>query len=232
MAVTMLLAVTAIAALSPALLVRLAALGTTLVTAILLFYLAYQGRFLSRAVDCALFPAAVLLCSLAAHALRSLVGRRRLAAVLLLLLCLGGTAIHARMTLRLLSDRPDQISATREADLEAYALAHPDQLILRTPNLLRDTRLMPDVSNGIPANIMIWGDWNCRTPSWYLQLEKLGFDGRHFTAGDFLRDNLLFVTEQEAPPEELMQYLREGTGTAVRYELADIQGELRFFRFE
>lgn len=218
--------------LSDSFLTRLAALGSVALAAAMLCYLAFQGRFLSRAADCALFPAAVLLCVLAARAAGSpLSAKKKAFAVCIAVICFACTLLHAGMTRDLLSDRPDYVSASREATLEAYALDHPDKLLLRTPNLLRDTRLFPDVSSGTPTNIMIWGDWNCRTPSWYDQLEKLGFDGRHFTAADFLKENLLFVTEQTAPPAELLAYIHEFTGLDVTYELTDTSGDLHFFRF-
>ena len=217
---------------SDSVLTRLAALGSIALAAAMLCYLAFQGRFLSRAADCALFPAAVLLCVLAARAAGSPASAKKKAlAVCIAVICCACTLLHAGMTSDLLSDRPDFVSASREATLEEYALAHPHKLLLRTPNLLRDTRLFPDVSSGTPTNIMIWGDWNCRTPSWYDQLEKLGFDGRHFTAADFLNENLLFVTEQSAPPAELLAYIHEFTGLDVTYELTDTSGDLHFFRF-
>jgi len=215
-------------------LLPLASIGTICLALLMLMYLAFQGRFLSRAADCALFPAAVLLCTLAVSASEKLTHasvQRKITAIVLAALCAVCTVFHAGATLDVLSDRPDQISATREADLEVYALAHPDKLILRTPNLLRDTRLLPDVSAGIPTNIMIWGDWNCRTPSWYAQLENLGFDAHHFTAADFLSENLLFVTEKDQPPMELLTYISEAVARTVTAELTDTKGELRFFAF-
>lgn len=213
----------------------LAASAALLLTFAMLFYLAFQGRFLARAADCALLPAAALLLALLLCALPDLAaagGGRRVAVLALCALCLITGGFHAYATKKVLSDRPDTVSATREADLEAHALANPDTLFLRTPNLLRDTRLFPDVSAGIPANILIWGDWNCRTPSWYRQLEKLGFDGRHFTASSFLKEELRFVTADETPPQALLVYLSEQLGREITPVLTDERGELRFFAFE
>ena len=156
---------------------------------------------------------------------------RRAVALALCAACLCLSGLHALQTKDLLDDRPDVISATREADLEAYALEHPDQLILRTPDLLRDTRLLPDVSEGMPVNLMIWGDWYCRTPSWYNQLAAFGIDGRTFTAADWLRPNLLFATNEAQPPQALLTYLTEGCGRAITAAQVGSRGELRFFQF-
>lgn len=218
--------------------------------AAMLLYLGYGGRFLGRAADCALMPCAAVLCCLTALSLSGL--RRKTAgspegrspsnkprqpgtlrhgmALALCGLCLCAGGLNLYQTRQVLNDRPDVVSATRETDLEAFALSEPTKLILRTPDLLRDTRLMPDVSGGLPANIMIWGDWYCRTPSWYRQLEVFGFDGYRFTAADFLRDNLLFVTAEAEPPTALLRYLEEGCG-AVEFSLYGQQGDLYFFRF-
>lgn len=204
-------------------------------TGLMLLYLAYQGRFLARAADCALFPAAAVLCCWAAllsgNAAEAGQGRRVAALALCGFVAVLG-AVNGWETAHTLRAKPDVVSATRESDLETYALQNPDKLILRTPDLLRDTRLLPDVSAGIPGNIMIWGDWYCRTPSWYHQLEVYGFDGRHFTAVDFLKDDLLFATEADAPPEALLTYISEGAGRAVTAVRQGSAGEINFFSFQ
>ena len=139
----------------------------------MLVYLAWQGRFLGRAVDCALVPAAAVTACLAMAGWPAASRQRaRTAALCLCALLLLPAGMQLKQTLYTLTRRPDIVSPTREADLEAYALENPDRLIVRTPDLLRDTRLFPDVSAGVPDNTMIWGDWLCRTPGWNAQLER------------------------------------------------------------
>ena len=179
--------------------VRLTALAALGLFATMLVYLAWKGRFLARAVDCAL-----------------------------LLLPAG---MQLKQTLYTLTRRPDIVSPTREADLETYALENPDRLIVRTPDLLRDTRLFPDVSAGVPDNTMIWGDWLCRTPSWNAQLVRFGFDPESFTATDFLSEAILFVTADDEPPRALMDYISHGAGRPVTAQLVATRGDLRFFAF-
>lgn len=156
---------------------------------------------------------------------------RRVLALSLCALCVATVGAHALLTLRALSGAQDSVSLQRESELERYALAHPDTLLARTPNLLRDTRLLPDVSAGVPQNIVIWGDWYCRSPSWNAQLGRFGFDAERFAATDWLADNLLFATVDDSPPEALAAYIAEGAGAPVRAEKADEYGTLRFFRF-
>ncbi len=205
-------------------------------TAAMLVYLPFQGRLLSRGVDCAFFPAGAFLFSISASRMdfrltKNLRPQRRLLC-LLCVLCLcfaAGSSVH---TYRQLQARPDKISATRQAALETYGLAHPNQLVLYAPNLLRDTRLFPDVSGGIPQNLMLWGDWYCRTPSWKAQLTAYGMDIETFSAKDFLRDNLVYVSAEETPFSDLMTYLAEGVGRPVRPERIHQADGLSFFQFK
>ena len=225
---------------------RATALCALLGALLMIFYLGWRGRVLGRAVECALFPAIaipaqLMLCNTgsvlrravaqAAPAFQPLPLWRRVAAGLLAIGLLSVSAVYTRTTVGLLRAHPDSVSQQREDDLEHYALSHPDTLIMRTPDLLRDTRLLPTAPDGVPGNIILWGDWYCRTPNWYAQLEKYGFDGRHFTPADYLRDTLRFASEGEVP-EALLTYLSEGLETPVRAVLTDTCGTLNFYRFE
>ena len=102
---------------------------------------------------------------------------------------------------------------------------------MRTPDLLRDTRLFPDVSAGIPDNTLIWGDWLCRTPGWNAQLARFGFDPEGFAAADFLSEAILFVTADDEPPQALVDYISHGAGRPVTAQLVAARGDLRFFAF-
>ena len=211
---------------------RLTALAALGLFAAMLFYLAWRGRFLGRAVDCALLPAAAVAACLAMVGLPLASRRRTRTAVLCLCaLLLLPAGMQLKQTLHTLTRRPDIVSPTREADLEAYALEHPDRLIVRTPDLLRDTRLFPDVSAGIPDNTLIWGDWLCRTPGWNAQLARFGFDPEGFAAADFLSEAILFATADDEPPQALVDYISHGAGRPVTAQLVAARGDLRFFAF-
>lgn len=213
-------------------LVRLVVLVALGLFAAMLVYLAWKGRFLGRAVDCALLPAAAVTACLAIGGVPGASRQRaRIAALCVCALMLLPVGMQLKQTLYTLTRRPDIASPTREADLEAYALENPDCLIVRTPDLLRDTRLFPDVSAGVPTNTMIWGDWLCRTPGWNAQLARFGFDPTGFTAADFLSDAILFVTADDEPPQALMDYISHGVGRPIIAQLVGTRGELRFFAF-
>ena len=127
---------------------------------VMIVYLCWRGRVLFRGLDTVFFPCAAVLLGLAVQC------RSKAAAIALCIAMLFTVGADAYLTLDVLREKPDWTSQQREAELEAFALKNPDKLIVRTPNLLRDTRLFPDVSSGLPVNTAIWGDWYCRMPGW------------------------------------------------------------------
>lgn len=211
----------------------LLSLASVLATAFLLYYLAKRGRLLSRAVDSVLIPCAAFNLGLALHGWNGEFrrGLRRAAAVALAALTAVTVLGGARLTYQTLTLAEDFVSPRREADLETWALQHPDLLVVRTPNLLRDTRLFPDVSGGIPENTIFWGDWLCRTPNWNRQLGLFGFDAENFTAKDWLKDNIVLAALSVSDTEDLCAYLTEAAGKPVAAEETGAYGTLRFYRF-
>ena len=199
----------------------------------LLFYLAARGRLLSRAVDSVLIPCAALNLGFVLYGWKGDVRRRalRVTSIVLSVLVAAAALGNLYLTYQAIDTTPDYVSAQREADLEAYALENPELLVVRTPNLLRDTRLLPDVSSGTPGNIIIWGDWLCRTPSWYNQLALFGFDAKNFTASDWLQDNIVFAALSVEDTEDLRAYIAEAIGAPIAAEEAGAYGKLRFYRF-
>ncbi|MEG0268955.1 MAG: hypothetical protein RR821_01770 [Clostridia bacterium] len=231
-----------------------AALLSVLGAAVLLFYLCSQGRVLARVVDCVLLPCAAVLFAIAMDSLsglrrtmqaeatagkapQSAIGHaplplgKRLAIFAACVLCLSCMGASTVLTKRAISDRPDTLSQQREAELEAFALQNPELLIVRTPNLLRDTRLFPDVSAGIPINLMIWGDWNCRTPTWFAQLALFGIDGEHFTARDWLHPSIAFATDADAPPQALTAHIEEAVKAPISVRQIGQSDTLRFYQW-
>ncbi len=198
-----------------------AALAATLALAaalVFLFYLALRGRLLARAADAVLLPAFALTLGLALlkPPKRGLL-RRGLAALLLLGVLLG-TGLQARQTRYEITRAPDTVSLQREAALEQFALQNPDLLIARSPNLLRDTRLLPDVSAGVPGNLILWGDWACHTPGWYAQLARYGLDGHALRAQDWLGTPLVLASADPAETDALCAWLSQALGMPVAAE--------------
>jgi len=212
-----------------------AATAALLGTVFMLGYLAWRGRLLPRAADTVFFPCAVALAGFAVHRRATVPNGgclRRAVAVALAVALLATVALQANEIRYAITRKPDTLSQQREADLETFALAHPDLLIARSPNLLRDTRLFPDVSKGIPANLILWGDWTCRTPSWYRQLERYGFDGRAFSASDWLSPGIALATAEPADTEALRAFLSDALGEPIIASPCGECGTLTFYQFQ
>ena len=194
---------------------------------IMLLYLCWRGRVLFRGLDTVFFPCAALMLALICTTRPR---KKALAAVLaaaMVLLC-GADGLF---TLDQLRETPDWVSQQRESEFETYALRNPDFLVIRTPNLLRDTRLLPDVSSGLPVNTAIWGDWYCRMPGWHAQLTRYGFNSADFHFADWVDGPILFATADAAPPQLLLDTLSESAGRTVNAQLHGTEGTLSFFSF-
>ncbi|MEG2357254.1 MAG: hypothetical protein RSC40_09890, partial [Clostridia bacterium] len=83
----------------------------------------------------------------------------------------------------------------------------------------------------IPINLMIWGDWNCRTPTWFAQLALFGIDGEHFTARDWLHPSIVFVTDADAPPKALTAHIEETVKAPISVQQIAQTATLRFYQF-
>ncbi len=192
----------------------------------LLLYLCWRGRVLFRGLDTVLFPCGALLLGLALRV--EAPGRKAAAAICAAAVLAAGA--DGLLTLDILKEKPDWVSQQREDELERFALSHPDKLIARDPNLLRDTRLFPDVGAGVPANTIIWGDWYCRMPGWHQQMRAFGLDEEHFTLADWTNSALVFATVEDAPPDALLEGVSEALGREARAELFGAEGTLRFYQ--
>lgn len=203
----------------------LAALLALLGGFVMLLYLCWRGRVLFRGLDVVFLPCAAMLLALA---LQNRPEKKAVWGILAALMVIF-TGVDAYLTMDVLDATPDWVSMQREDELERFALKNPDKLIVRTPNLLRDTRLLPNVSSGLPVNTVIWGDWYCRMPGWRYQMECYGFDPLGFTLADWTDETLLFATVEEAPPKLLLDGVSEALGREAQHELYGEEGTLRFF---
>lgn len=202
--------------------------------ALILSYLMLAGRIPPRAADAVLLPCAAFLCGLLLRLrVTPLAGApaRRGAAALLCALALATGAFSLRLTYHAVTRAQDVQSMERSRLFTQIGLAHPGWYVLRSPNLYRDTSLAPYTAEGIPPNTAIWGDWTCRTPSWYAQMALLGFDGRNFSAADWLRHNIVLVTVDANELADMCAYLGDALGGPVQAVEAGRNGELPYYRF-
>ncbi len=195
---------------------------------VMIVYLCWRGRVLFRGLDTVFFPCAAVLMGLAVQS-RPKKGRRAAAAVLCAALLLTAGA-DAYLTVDVLREKPDWVSRQREEELERFALKHSDKLIVRTPDLLRDTRLFPDTRGGLPVNTAIWGDWYCRMPGWRQQLEAYGLDPDAVSLADWTDGTLVFAADESGVPQTLLDGVSEAVGYEVAAEVFGTEGTLMFYQ--
>jgi hypothetical protein len=206
----------------------------------LLGYLAWQGRLPMRAGISALFPSAAFLyclfffCAGPASTARDRSPKRTPAflwAVVAVCLALSaGAGIQTARALNPPSDSEQEERAVIPVDLDAYALENPGVLIICDLSLTGDNRLFPDTAEGIPGNVMFWGGYPARSPSWLRQLAQYGIDGAAFTPLDFLRENVVLASTDGQPWESLITYIDESSEDGVEWEFYDEAGYIGFFQ--
>ena len=206
----------------------LALLMTGLLCFLFFCYLALKGRLPYRAVTVALLPAAAMVfCLLGECPLPT--ARKGWRAALGILLAVSMAAPLPAL-LGAVRRRRSPWAYNAHADMDAQALAHPDLLLIYSTELVNDMRMFPDMSQGVPQNLTFWGGWSRGSEEYTAKLAAFGLDGEHFTAADWLRPALRFISLKEAPDEALLAYLRSELGP-VEWEAEKVSAGLYFFRF-
>ena len=206
----------------------LALLMTGLLCFLFFCYLALKGRLPYRAVTVALLPAAAMVfCLLGECPLPT--ARKGWRAALGILLAVSMAAPLPAL-LGAVRRRRSPWDYNAHADMDAQALAHPDLLLVYSTELVNDMRMFPDTSQGVPQNLTFWGGWSRGSEEYTAKLAAFGLDGEHFTAADWLRPELRFISLKEEPDEALLAYLRSELGP-VEWEAEKVSAGLYFFRF-
>ena len=206
----------------------LALLMTGLLCFLFFCYLALKGRLPYRAVTVALLPAAAMVfCLLGECPLPT--ARKGWRAALGILLAVS-MAAPLPAQLGAVRRRRSPWAYNAHADMDAQALTHPDLLLIYSTELVNDMRMFPDTSQGVPQNLTFWGGWSRGSEEYTAKLAAFGLDGEHFTAADWLRPALRFISLKEAPDEALLAYLRSELGP-VEWEAEKVSAGLYFFRF-
>ena len=206
----------------------LALLMTGLLCFLFFCYLALKGRLPYRAVTVALLPAAAMVfCLLGECPLPT--ARKGWRAALGILLAVSMAAPLPAL-LGAIRRRRSPWDYNAHADMDAQSLAHPDLLLIYSTELVNDMRMFPDTSQGVPQNLTFWGGWSRGSEEYTAKLAAFGLDGELFTAAEWLRRAIRFISLTEAPDEALLAYLRSELGP-VEWEAEKVSAGLYFFRF-
>ena len=213
---------------------RLTLLGGLLLASAFILYLANTGRFPLRAVLMALLPFSALVFGLLPSFLLKL--ETKWQAYLIALICLGLSTLYTipivDSNLKIPEDQKteaDYINAY--FDVDEFAIDFPDMLLILDDTLISDLRLFPDVSYGLPTNVMFWGGWNAHSDTYNAQLEAFGIDLDTIDGSIFLRDNVYLTRGViDPPPSTLIGYISECTGQKIDYFIDLEWGGAYFFR--
>lgn len=215
------------------------ALGGLLLGFFLLLYLGVGGRLPLRAVLSPLLPMGSFLFQVMLLAIPDGLwgdrGTKKIWACIVTALCLllcWGSLSFTTESLRPLSDEETQGRIDSiPADADAFALENPDVLIIFDITMVLDSRLFPDTSLGIPGNLMFWGGWQAKSPSWRYQLQQYGLDPDNLTARDLLGENIVFATAVGNPHSALFAYMGESTQTELDWDYYAMDGYMTYFQF-
>ena len=190
-------------------------------------WLAIQGRLLYRVVMIPLLPAAALVFCL----IPKCMPKQRWFTPLFCILLAAGTALYTIPTAQAVKHREVKWDYDTYEAMDQIALDNPDLLFIYSQELVNDTRLFPDFSNGVPYNLMFWGGWQRGSPEYAAKLEAFGIDSEHFTPKDWLRPELRYLTLEDEPHPLLVQHLTEQLGDNLRWEQIPMDIALKAYRF-
>ncbi len=203
----------------------LAPVGTGLAVCLELGYLALYGRLPMRAAAAVLLPGCALmlwLCLEGASRLRGTGGPRR-AALIVLTVLFGFLA--CKCVLFSWSTVYNPVSQRGEAEtnpygnLETYALAHPEELLIAENAFGMDWRLFPDWRVGKADNVLYnWGGWNNHSEGYNAVFARYGLDAGVFSAEDWIGGPVRLVTPGDKPFGPLVAFLRERAGGGFEVE--------------
>lgn len=198
-----------------------------------LVYLSMRGRLPLRALRMVLTPLAAALAGMLPVFLPQKV-RGKSIGLVCLVLCVGWTGWYLAETIPgLLPNEELELSVGNPAEaLDAYALSEPDMLFIYDDSLISDARMFPDVSEGIPTNVMFWGGWNYRSQGCIQQLAAFDIDLDDLDAEMWLRDDICYASAVLDPPAKLlMEYLRRELYPEIDYVLYGEDSGVYYFQF-
>lgn len=199
-----------------------------LAAALLLGYLALQGRFPRRVAAVVLFPALAALYALALERFPRRCGTRTLLPAAAALVCVAVMAGAAQTAARYyINPTADNFPTAQEADV-AYAAAHPGQLLFVDSTVPIPKALFAPTPR--TANLIPLQSWDSRAPGMLATLAAFGLDGLDFSITALLGADVRLLSAQPAPQPELLAYLTERAGVPVVADAAGRAGSLYVIR--
>lgn len=201
-------------------------------SAVMLIFLAMEGRLPMRAAMMILLPAAAAAFTLLPACLPQQV---RWPLVLAAVLCAvqTGLCVNALLPHILVNEEQDLLLGSAMGDLEEYALFEPESLFIYDDMLVgSDLRVFPKYPDGVPDNITFWGGWGLRSPSSVEQFARFDIDLNDFDPYALVRDDVYIASSRlDPPPTVILNWLQAKIGPNVDYELYSEYGYVYIFHF-
>lgn len=191
---------------------------------LLLSYLAFQGRFLMRAVLAVMGPEMTLLLMMSADEPRARFRHlpfKCLNFLLLAALIAAGFVLQADQ----LNFEPS-FSLLRSyryrnswSLIDEYAAQNPETLFV--VDTMADDRLFPDMMEGRVTNVLYFGGWQARDNDFESQLRRFGIDPEHMDGRLFLQDNVCLVSLSTEYAQRIQDYIQSLCDQPVIAETVD-----------
>lgn len=206
---------------------------------LLIFYLAFRGRFLMRAVLAVMGPEMTLLLMMSADEdepctrFRHLQGKC-LSSLLLAALIATGFVLQAGQLKFETSFFPLRSYRYRNSWslIDEYAAQNPETLFV--VDTMADDRLFPDMMEGRVTNVLYFGGWQARDHDFESQLRRFGIDPEHMDGRLFLQDNVCLVSLSTEYAQRIQEYIQSLCEQPVVVETVDTFKEnywVRIIRF-
>lgn len=191
---------------------------------LLLSYLAFQGRFLMRAVLAVAGPEMTFLLMISADEpyprFRHLQGKV-LNALLLAAVIAAGVAVQAEQLKFESAFFPLRSYRYRNSWslIDEYAAQNPETLYV--VDTMADDRLFPDMMEGRVTNVLYFGGWQARNSDFESQLRRFGIDPDQMDGRLFLQDNVCLVSLSTEYAQLIQDYIQSLCDQPVIAETVD-----------
>lgn len=191
---------------------------------LLLSYLAFQGRFLMRAVLAVMGPEMTLLLMMSADEPRTRfrhLQRKCLSSLFLAVVIAAGVVLQA-----------DQLNFDPSFSLlrsyryrnswsliDEYAAQNPETLFV--VDTMADDRLFPDMLEGRVTNVLYFGGWQARDNDFESQLRRFGIDPENMDGRLFLQDNVCLMSLSTEYAQRIQEYIQSLCDQPVIAETVD-----------
>lgn len=200
----------------------------------MLIYLGAKGRMPFRATLTPALPAMALICGVFPSCMPAGSATKKMLPLLLTAIMAYAICFVSPAVPQLVRDEMIEKEVQSFADLESYALKHPESLFLYDNSFSgADVRPFPDYSQGIPVNVASWGGWEMGSARNREQFARFGIDLDTFEANEMLRDDLFIaaINADSDGPLLMEAWIESELGCDVSVQMKNDAENVFLFQF-